>query len=51
MKQSAVHLLDVILIVHHKNHQEKKQVDQAVLDKGDERKQANEIRDVCVVQY
>lgn len=33
MKQSAVHLPDVILIVHHKNHQEKKQVDQAVLDK------------------
>lgn len=33
MKQSAVHLLHIILVVHHENHQEEQHVDQAVLDK------------------
>lgn len=38
MKQSAIRLLDIILIVHHENHQQEQHVDQAVLDKVGENK-------------
>lgn len=33
MKQSAFRLLDIVLIVHHENHQEEQHVNQAVLDR------------------